>query len=233
MNRSNHRNHRQGLFLREIEINGERNRGLYVLKSRGMAHSNQIREFLLTDHGVDLVEVYLGPAGVVTETARQAVEARESAAVVKRHQDTERKRRSLETKRKEKVFPKQQTGVDSGQRSPGTVAQHRSRAKRQENGMKSTESAEKSWNLRLYVAGQTPKSLAALANLKKICEEHLANQYKIEVIDLVRNPQLARTDQIFAIPTLVRNLPTPIKKIIGDLSNTEKVLLGLDMEPRM
>jgi circadian clock protein KaiB len=92
---------------------------------------------------------------------------------------------------------------------------------------------EKSWNLRLYIAGQTPKSITALTNLKKICEKHLANEYSIEIIDLVRNPQLARTDQIFAIPTLVRNLPTPIKKIIGDLSNTEKVLLGLDVEPRV
>jgi circadian clock protein KaiB len=92
---------------------------------------------------------------------------------------------------------------------------------------------EKSWNLRLYIAGQTPKSITALTNLKKICQEHLANEYSIEIIDLVRNPELARTDQIFAIPTLVRNLPTPIKKIIGDLSNTEKVLLGLDVEPRV
>jgi circadian clock protein KaiB len=97
----------------------------------------------------------------------------------------------------------------------------------------SAPTIETSWNLRLYIAGQTPKSITALANLKKICEEHLANEYHIEIVDLVRNPQLARTDQIFAIPTLVRNLPTPIKKIIGDLSNTEKVLLGLDVEPRV
>jgi circadian clock protein KaiB len=89
-----------------------------------------------------------------------------------------------------------------------------------------------SWDLRLYVAGQTPKSITALANLKKICQEHLAEKYNIEIIDLVRNPQLARKDQILAIPTLVRNLPQPIKKIIGDLSNTEKVLLGLDVRPR-
>ena len=93
----------------------------------------------------------------------------------------------------------------------------------------SARKVEKSWNLRLYVAGQTPKSIAALANLKKICEEHLEDHYNIEVVDLVRNPHLARKDQILAIPTLVRNLPTPIKKIIGDLSNTEKVLLGLDV----
>jgi circadian clock protein KaiB len=92
---------------------------------------------------------------------------------------------------------------------------------------------EKSWNLRLYIAGQTPKSITALTNLKKICEEHLANQYNIEIIDLVRHPELARKDQILAIPTLVRSLPPPLKKIIGDLSNSEKVLLGLDMEPRV
>jgi circadian clock protein KaiB len=97
----------------------------------------------------------------------------------------------------------------------------------------SAATAHRSWNLRLYIAGQTPKSIVALANLRRICEQHLANQYTIEIIDLVRHPQLARTDQVFAIPTLVRNLPTPMKKIIGDLSNTEKVLLGLDVEPRV
>ena len=92
---------------------------------------------------------------------------------------------------------------------------------------------EKSWNLRLYIAGQIPKSITAFTNLKKICEQHLANQYNIEIIDLVRHPELARKDQILAIPTLVRRLPPPLKKIIGDLSNSEKVLLGLDMEPRV
>ncbi len=92
-------------------------------------------------------------------------------------------------------------------------------------------SRRKLWELRLYVAGQTPKSLLAFANLKKICEEHLAGQYRIEVIDLVENPQLATGDQIFAIPTLVRRLPPPLKKIIGDLSNTERVLVGLDIRP--
>jgi circadian clock protein KaiB len=96
----------------------------------------------------------------------------------------------------------------------------------------SSDKLEKAWNLRLYVAGQTPKSIAALANLKKICQEHLADQYQIEVIDLVRNPQLARRDQILAIPTLVRSLPPPLKKIIGDLSNVEKVLVGLDVRER-
>jgi circadian clock protein KaiB len=85
------------------------------------------------------------------------------------------------------------------------------------------------YNLRLYVAGQTPKSLQAFANLKKICEEHLAGRYRIEVIDLLINPQLAKGDQIVAIPTLVRKLPEPLRKIIGDLSNTERVLVGLDL----
>jgi circadian clock protein KaiB len=85
------------------------------------------------------------------------------------------------------------------------------------------------WELRLYVAGQTPRSLAAFANLKKLCEEHLEGKYRIEVVDLMKNPQLAIGDQIIAIPTLVRKLPQPLKKIIGDLSNTERVLVGLDL----
>jgi circadian clock protein KaiB len=96
---------------------------------------------------------------------------------------------------------------------------------------RTSEENGEEWILRLYVAGQTPKSLAAFANLKRICEEHLAGRYKIEVIDLLEHPQLARGDQIFAVPTLVRRLPPPLRKIIGDLSNTEKVLVGLDMRP--
>lgn len=85
------------------------------------------------------------------------------------------------------------------------------------------------WELRLYVAGQTPKSVKAFANLKRICEEHLQGRYTIEVIDLIKNPKLAQGDQILAIPTLVRNLPEPMRKIIGDLSDTERVLVGLDL----
>lgn len=87
------------------------------------------------------------------------------------------------------------------------------------------------WELRLYVAGQTPKSVTAFANLRKLCEEHLKDEYRIEVIDLLKNPRLAKGDQILAIPTLVRKLPEPVKKIIGDLSNTERVLVGLDLKP--
>lgn len=87
------------------------------------------------------------------------------------------------------------------------------------------------WRLRLYVAGNTPNSVAAFANLKEICEKHLQGKYDIEVVDLLRNPQLAKGDQIVAIPTLVRKLPPPLKQIIGDLSNRERVIVGLDLRP--
>ncbi|MCX5682886.1 MAG: circadian clock KaiB family protein [Planctomycetota bacterium] len=85
------------------------------------------------------------------------------------------------------------------------------------------------WELRLYIAGQTPRSVAAFANLKKICAEHMAGQCRITVVDLLKNPRLAKGDQIFAVPTLVRKLPVPVRKIIGDLSDTERVLVGLDV----
>jgi circadian clock protein KaiB len=90
--------------------------------------------------------------------------------------------------------------------------------------------SSEAWILRLYVAGQTPKSITAFRNLKAICEEQLKGKYQIEVIDLLKNPQLCREDQILAIPTLVRKLPAPVRKIIGDLSNTERVLVGLDLK---
>ena len=89
-----------------------------------------------------------------------------------------------------------------------------------------------SWNLRLYVAGMTPRAVAAFDNLKKLCEVHLAGRYEIEVVDLLENPKLAVGDQIVAVPTMVRKLPPPMKKIIGDLSNEERVLVGLDLRPR-
>ena len=95
---------------------------------------------------------------------------------------------------------------------------------------KKNKLAKDKWILRLYVAGQTPKSIAAFNNLKKICEEQLKGKYTIEVIDLLENPQLSRDDQILAVPTLVRKLPVPVRKIIGDLSNTEKVLIGLNIK---
>jgi circadian clock protein KaiB len=111
---------------------------------------------------------------------------------------------------------------------PGKISE----AKRRGRGTRAESGAPEMWNLRLYVAGQTPRAIAALENLKKICEEHLAGQYNIEVVDLLQNPQLARGDQILAVPTLVRKLPEPVRKIIGDLSNTERVLVGLDLRPR-
>ncbi len=94
------------------------------------------------------------------------------------------------------------------------------------------KSKQDRYMLRLYVAGQTPRCMYALANLKKICEEHLEGRYEIELVDLLENPRLAAGDQILAIPTLVRKLPPPVRKIIGDLSNTERVLVGLAIEPK-
>lgn len=91
------------------------------------------------------------------------------------------------------------------------------------------DGAQERWNLRLYVAGQTPKSVAAFSNLKRLCEEHLPGRYSIEVVDLVEQPQLAAGDQIVAIPTLVRKLPEPLRRIVGDLSNTERTLVGLQL----
>ena len=93
----------------------------------------------------------------------------------------------------------------------------------------SNKSADKTWDLLLYVAGPTPKSVAALRNLEQLCEKHLAGRYHIEVIDLMKNPHLAQGDQIVAVPTLVRKLPSPIRKMIGNLSNTERVLVGFDL----
>jgi circadian clock protein KaiB len=100
------------------------------------------------------------------------------------------------------------------------------------NTTDASDEAAKAWILRLYIAGQTPRSLTAISNLHRICEEHLEDRYTIEVIDLLENPQLAEGDQIIAIPTLVRRLPAPIRKIIGDLSDTEKALVGLQLKPK-
>lgn len=96
---------------------------------------------------------------------------------------------------------------------------------------KTAKTQSEKWLLKLYVAGNTPKSVAAIANLKRYCELHLADRYELEVIDLLLHPQLAAGDQILAIPTLVRKVPVPVRKIIGDLSNEEKVLVGLDIKP--
>jgi circadian clock protein KaiB len=101
----------------------------------------------------------------------------------------------------------------------------------QVNSVNTAENGGSEYELKLYVAGQTPRSVAALTNLKRVCETHLAGRYTIDVIDLIENPRLAAGDQILAVPTLVRRLPEPIKKIIGDLSDEERVLVGLDIRP--
>lgn len=100
-----------------------------------------------------------------------------------------------------------------------------------DNGTDAVPDSEQ-FMLRLYVAGQTPKSVAAISNLRKVCQEHLAGRFSIEIIDLIKDPQLAEGDQILAVPTLVRRLPEPLKRIIGDLSNTERVLVGLDIREK-
>lgn len=99
------------------------------------------------------------------------------------------------------------------------------------SGLRQSRAAK--WNLRLYVAGQTPRSLAALANLKRFCEENLVEGYEIEVVDLLKQPHLAKGDGIIALPTLVRKLPEPIRRIIGDLSDRERVMIGMDLKPRI
>jgi circadian clock protein KaiB len=104
-------------------------------------------------------------------------------------------------------------------------------ASRQQQEPKRMMDASEVWELRLYIAGQTPKSMTAFANLKKLCEGHLPGRYRIEVIDLMKKPQLAAGDQIIAIPTLVRKLPEPLRRIVGDLSNTERTLVGLELRP--
>ena len=95
--------------------------------------------------------------------------------------------------------------------------------------MKAAQAYPEGYNLRLYIAGQTPKSITAIANLKTLCETHLSGRYSIEIVDLIKNPSLAQRDQIIAVPTLIRDFPEPIRRIIGDLSNTERVLMGLDV----
>ncbi|MFL6389009.1 MAG: circadian clock KaiB family protein [Terriglobales bacterium] len=117
------------------------------------------------------------------------------------------------------------TRKQASSRKPGKDGPER------ENNRKGSPFKRPLWELRLYVAGMTPTSIRAFENLKRLCEEHMHGAYKIQVVDLLERPMLARGDQIIAVPTLVRRLPTPVKKIIGDLSNTERVLVGLDLRP--
>ena len=133
---------------------------------------------------------------------------------------------------------RKQPAKSNGNAQPKTAsrAQAAPRPRLGKTGVARRKSARKkeaeleTWNLRLYVAGQTPRSVAAFANLKRLCEERLAGRYTIEVIDLLKQPQLAEGDQIIAIPTLVRKLPQPIRRVVGDLSNVERVLVGIDLQ---
>ena len=118
-----------------------------------------------------------------------------------------------------------------GSRKQSGDSSHRTRPQGRSSSKNASGPKVMEWELRLYVAGNTPNSIAALSNLQHICEEHMGGRYRIEIIDLFQSPQLASGDQIVAVPTLVRRLPTPIKKIIGDLSNAERVLVGLDLKP--
>ena len=263
------------ILLRDVEQSGERNRCLYILKSRGMAHSNQLREFVITDKGIRLLPAYIGAGQVFTGSARLTQEAKDAADALLRKQTIERKQYELKAKRRElearienlrAEFEAEEKEMELTIHQAQNVEQRleldaprwrvagrserylrkslseeartepRNENQREQDASqagkgRARRSRGEVLELRLYVAGQTPKSLAALANLKRICEEHLKDKYRIEVVDLVKHPQLAQGDQILAIPTLVRRVPQPLRKIIGDLSNTERVLVGLDIRP--
>ncbi len=261
------------LVLRDLETNGERNRGLHILKSRAMGHSNQVREFMVTNHGIQLTDVYIGPSGMLTGSARVQQEGRERAELVTLSEEAERQQlgAGMQTRRARSADRRAARGVfrrgshHHAHRQQGQTARRGARPRRGGDGpqpqgrrrqsqrkpgppqrhgrstiMKTPATSRKAkpaaatpwaWELRLYVAGPTPKSVTAFRNIEQLCEEHLAGRYHIEVIDLMKNPQLAQSDQILAVPTLVRKRPAPVRKIIGTLSNTERVLGGLDLRP--
>ena len=200
-----------------------------------MAHSNQMREFIITDKGIDLIDAYVGPGGVLTGAARLQQETREKAAARAMEADLERRRGALERKRQameaqvaalkaadrrrrrgtgRPLGPGGGKAAAGGPGAGGTGGAAQGRSRRPGRGALShmTDTAKSEWELRLYVAGMTPKCLAAFENLKRICEEHLKGRYHIEIIDLLENPRLAQGDQILAIPTLVRKLPEPLKQ---------------------
>ena len=213
--------------LMDVESNGERNRTLYVIKSRGMSHSNQVREYHITDHGVHLTEPYVGGGRVLTGTARQLQEEREQADATVRLQEAEQRRRTLARRREstahqiavleatlaadeeeQRTLAREQAEL-GGELPPPAPQPRRPPGGRQMSGPAEelADSDGGHYHLRLYVAGSTPRSLAALRNLQRVCDDHLAGRFTIEVIDLRENPRLAAGDQILAIPTLVRRLP--------------------------
>ena len=259
------------LLLRNIESNGERNRLLFVLKSRGSAHSNQVREFVLTGHGVELVDVYAGPAGVLTGSARLAQQAAERDAEARAADDADRRQRELRLRiaehqahlaavrdqlaadqaeldqiglREQQQAAERRGGpAGHGRAALGRRGRQRWRAAMSqphvtggpphatEEGPLVADDSGETWDLRLYVTGRSPKSLRAIENLRRACEEHVPGHYRIDVVDLLENPRLAADDQILAVPTVVRRLPPPIRKIVGDLSDSDRLLVGLQIRP--
>ena len=252
------------LLLRNVESNGERNRLLFVLKSRGSAHSNQVREFVLTDHGVELVDVYVGPAGIVTGSARLVQEAQQRDAAQQQSEElvvagvscgggSWSATRSSPCSRTSSP-PTGPSWSDSTCSNSATPPPLRRTSRRWPRGAgpirtRATDRATmtppasgdagaehgspaETWELRLYVVGRSPNCLLAIENLRRACEQHLAGRYQIEIVDLLENPRRAADDQILAAPTLVRKLPEPVRKIVGDLSDSDRLLifLGLDRE---
>jgi hypothetical protein len=258
------------LLVRNVESDGERNRLLFVIKSRGTEHSNQVREFVLTKNGAELLDVCVGPQGVVTGSARVSLEAGVRADTARREQDIEVRRAACGDgpavrgsrradraaagqvgRRGWRTGPADRPGVAS--RGSGHHGPHGAgrRARRWRHGPTgpggpqmtaggtsgkgqagSDGRDQERFELRLYVAGQSPKSVQAIENLRRVCEEYLPGRYNIELIDLVEHPRLARGNEIIAVPTLVRRLPEPMRKIIGDLSDTDTVLVGLQIRPK-
>ncbi len=253
------------LLLRNFDSGSERNRGISILKSRGMAHSNQTREFLLTDHGVELRDVNIGPEGMLTGSARLVKRGGKKAAQLIRNQQVEARRTELESKRSaleakiamlraefaaargrladaSSARKKQRKNNWRGEACRhGTEPQSRCETeqtkRRLEMKTRPTRSAQQGdrqatarYILKLYVAGQSPKSVNAIVNIKKICEENLQGRYQLEVVDLFQQPHLAQGEQIIAVPTLIKKLPPPLRRIIGDLSDSERVLVGLDIQ---
>ncbi len=230
-----------------------------------MAHSNQIREFLLTDHGVELRDVYVGPEGVLTGSARLTKEAENEAALLIRNQEVELRRIELERKRTtleaqiamlraefavQEVASLKIIGQETaekaqlaqGREDMGVSRKVDAKPNKRKRGLEMKRSRHRTSSPHaaelgpLYsetVRGRTVAEIrSAIANIKKICEEELQGHYELEVIDLYQQPQLAQGDQIIAVPTLIKKLPPPLRRIIGDLSDTARVLVGLDIKKK-
>ncbi len=254
-------------LMANLAGNGERTRTMQVVKSRGMAHSNQVREFLIGDDGVDLVEVVVENGQVLTGRLRQRYVAEAQARAGRSEQIEARSKLELQSRRlaveasiaaaQAELLELESTQAETAVLAANAAPRQTARASTQSAWLVKTEpewpmtppatkkaarpasagagapsrppKGKAEWQLRLYVAGQTARSATALVNLKRLCEDHLAGRYEIEVVDLLVNPKLAAGDQILAVPTLVRLLPEPMKKIIGSLSDVERVLVGLDL----